>query len=537
MLLAAALALGWSAPLPRLHASRRALPRCALDPTDLELVLRELEKVRDFVSADVAAAAMVQAREKRTIDAFISELQDEVADLGAEIDDRFELVELNLEEQAGAMAREKRAALASRAEALLEELEASAPSREWLKELDAEDVGRYKSPHLPLGARVVVAGVDSAFGALLCGDLARKGYEVVRGSDTCPIGCADPTLPASGALRRELDGADAIVFVCAGAAESGVAPTLLAAASRVLPPTLRRALLVSPRGVDRTFDLAFALRNAMGGLDRQRAAEQAMAAGCERAGATYTVMRAQLERGQGATVGASGFRLAPTDFRLAPGDALDGAVDASAVSEAALQALRRKEAFGARFSIAAAGRADAGGRAGRPGTRSGGALGRFDGAWDDEFIKLVGPEVGRFATARPVPVEWVRAWARRLDAGSAGARDGAVSAFAVYDLPSAASAAAARSVAAALPSGARIRFLASGVEFVGADEEERVKGDFDGAIDVIVERSRVRVVRAEMEPVWRRGTDGSRRQVSPLVKVTSEAYLLKRLAEDLREFG
>jgi hypothetical protein len=34
-------------------------------------------------------------------------------------------------------------------------------------------------------------------------------------------------------------------------------------------------LVLGPRGVDRTLELGFVLRNALGGLDRQRAAEQA----------------------------------------------------------------------------------------------------------------------------------------------------------------------------------------------------------------------------------------------------------------------
>ena len=88
----------------------------------------------------------------------------------------------------------------------------------------------------------------------------------------------------------------------------------------------------------------------------------------------------------------------------------------------------------------------------------------------------------------------------------------------------------------ALPAGARLRFLASGVEFVDANEEERVKGDFDGAIDLLVEQGRVRVVRAEMEPVYRRGTDGSRILKKPLVKMESENKILRMLREDIAEF-
>ena len=81
-----------------------------------------------------------------------------------------------------------------------------------------------------------------------------------------------------------------------------------------------------------------------------------------------------------------------------------------------------------------------------------------------------------------------------------------------------------------------------------AGEEERVKGDFDGAIDLLVEDGtgggrrlgggvgpRVRVVRSEMEPVFRRLLNGGRKQVKPLAKVASEERLLRRLEEALKE--
>ena len=52
---------------------------------DLELVLTELESMRRYVSTDVAKAAMQAAREKSSIDEFISNLQDEVNSLGDSI--------------------------------------------------------------------------------------------------------------------------------------------------------------------------------------------------------------------------------------------------------------------------------------------------------------------------------------------------------------------------------------------------------------------------------------------------------------------
>ena len=52
-------------------------------------------------------------------------------------------------------------------------------------------------------------------------------------SDSVPATCADPTLPASNSLRREIAGVDGIVMLCAGVASSGgVSPTFLTAASR-----------------------------------------------------------------------------------------------------------------------------------------------------------------------------------------------------------------------------------------------------------------------------------------------------------------
>ena len=67
------------------------------------------------------------------------------------------------------------------------------------------------------------------------------------------------------------------------------------------------------------------------------------------------------------------------------------------------------------------------------------------------------------------------------------------------------------------------------------EEEQRIKGDFDGALDFLVEAGRVRVVRSCMEPVWRRLNNGGRRQVAPLVKDASERILLARLQESLLE--
>ena len=509
----------------RLHtdAHRRTRSRptrldAELDPgfdrDSLDVLLLELEGLRDWVSADVATAALAAAREKRDLDAFISELQDEVAAVGAQVKGDFELVEQFLEEQAEAMAAEKRDALAERARVLLDELEAAAPPS--FKSRNVSTVPPLKSSFLPRGASIIVAGVASPFGAALVDGLASCGYNATVCSLNVPPGCADPTLPASGSLRRALSKCEGLVLVCSGAVSNGgVSPTFVAAAARVLPPTLRRVLLLAPRGVDRTFDPAFALRNVFSGLglDRQRAAEQAICSAAAAVGAVSSVMRFEVR-----DLPSEAPSRAPRGIQIAAGDVLEGAVSPSLATRAVREALRRPEAEDCRFSLGA-------------GT---------SGDWADEFLKLLGPEIARLRTpshvTREEMVAWVRGWARELSSATGEDEEPLLrSPFTVLDLPTRAAAAAAKrlELVDALPTGARIRFLASGAEYVDDDGDERMKGDFDGALDLLVEKGRIRIVRAEMEPVWRRSKTEGRKQFTPLVKVESEKRLLRRLAEDL----
>lgn len=488
-----------------------------LDRDSLELVLRALEESRDWVSKDVAAAAMQAAREKRSLDAFISELQAEVAEAGQIISEDFDMLQLHLQDQSEAYARDKQKDMAQRAESLLSALEEAAPPS--FRNRNALAIPPQKSPLLPRGAKVFVAGTNSALGEMLTKMLTSLGHVIRRGPDSCPANFADPTLPPSYKLRREVDGADAIVLVCEGICEGGVNPTYLTCLARVLPPSLRRVLIVSPPGVDRTLDLRFAFKNLLGQLDRQRAAADELAVAARKVSAATTVM--YVEVGEGPDDGV----------RIAAGDALAGGVSAKVAALAVREALSRAESVDKRFSLGPGGNAGAVGL----GPTATAAI------WDDEFLKLQGPEIGRFATEPGVSAEFLRDWARRLqkESGPGGTRSGLLSSFVVVDLPTAAARAAAKRLAHMdeLPMGARIRFLASGAEYVGEEEEERMKGDFDGAIDLLVEERRVRVVRAEMEPVFRRGKDGSRIEVTPLVKVESEARLLARLDADLRAEG
>ena len=231
----------------RSDSARCPRPRLALggnDRAELEELLRSLEGLRDWVSNDVAFAAMQAAREKRSLDAFISELQDEVTGLGEEIAADMELTEMMLDEQSTAFAAERRTAMTERAETLLEELESMAPASFRNREEDATPPE--KSPFLPIGAEVAVMGVRAAGGEALLAALRAAGYELRVCSQSVPATCADPTLPASNSLRRELAGADGLVMLCSGAAaesgagSGGVTPTLLTAASRTPLATRKR---------------------------------------------------------------------------------------------------------------------------------------------------------------------------------------------------------------------------------------------------------------------------------------------------------
>ena len=106
-----------------------------------------------------------------------------------------------------------------RAEALLAELEEAAPAS--FRQRGNATLPPLKSPMLPRGAPVVVMGGEAggAASAALMSALAAAGYAVRIGPASCPAVFADPTLPASSSLRRELAEAEAIVLVCKGAAK------------------------------------------------------------------------------------------------------------------------------------------------------------------------------------------------------------------------------------------------------------------------------------------------------------------------------
>ena len=71
------------------------------------------------------------------------------------------------------------------------------------------------------------------------------------------------------------------------------------------------------------------------------------------------------------------------------------------------------------------------------------------GDWDDEFLRLVGPEIARYNVRRAVPVDWIREFARGLSGGENATQPSVLlSNHVLVPLPTAASAASASSAAA-----------------------------------------------------------------------------------------
>lgn len=183
--------------------------------------------------------------------------------------------------------------------------------------------------------------------------------------------------------HKALAGASALIILSEGAVGKGGVPTkkvgdLLDA----LPPTgLRRLVYVSVHGAERTSELPFSLQNAFGGkLDRAREAEGEVRLRAEGRIPAVSVVRfggVKEAAGAGKEAGGVGGGAGGAEevCELAPGDALQGEVSASAAGGLLVQTLTRMETVNATFSA---------------GPKAASAEG-----WEDELIKLVGPEIFR----------------------------------------------------------------------------------------------------------------------------------------------
>lgn len=229
---------------------------------------------------------------------------------------------------------------------------------------------------LPPGSIVCVAGCQTPVGRALLQSLAAcvpdRGWTLralVGASERPPDLAGVEPMPASPAeLGEALEGASALVILSEGAVgKGGVCTAEVGHLLAALPPAgLQRLVYVSVHGAERTSQLPYSLQNAFGGkLDRAREAEgEVRLRAVGRIPAVSVVRLGGVKETGGAEV-----------CELAPGDALQGEVSASAVAGLLVQTLTRQETVNATFSA---------------GPTLAGA-----GGWDDELIKLVGPEIYR----------------------------------------------------------------------------------------------------------------------------------------------
>jgi len=352
----------------------------------------------------------------------------------------------------------------------------------------------------------VGVGGTTALGPPLLKDLGGGEWKVRA---LLPDGAADPALEgvevqpfapfAPSALAKSVSDAEALVLLSEGACGAGgVEIKAMGRLMKAIGARTRRLVFVSSHGVERTGSLPFNLQNVFGQLDKQRAAEQEVLLRAKNQIPAVSILRlGKLREGSGEGV------------ELAAGDALSGELSVGGAAETLYQTLIRSEAVNASFSAAPA----SGARAG-------------DGSWDDEFVKLVGPELFRRRLGSSLGQRdevdmsvWLRSWGRDLLRPGKGL----TTPIQVVNTPG----------------GVTLRFLSSGNEYDDFDEPQTAdrkwevaarqdspssaRAKADGALRLVFESEpvpRVRVCRAEM-------VEGT------IVKEMSEAAVLERLGRDL----
>jgi len=311
---------------------------------------------------------------------------------------------------------------------------------------------------------------------------------------------------APSVLKQSVAGAAAVVVVSAAAGgKGGVEVEAVARLVKQLGPGLRRLVFISQHGTLRCGQLPFNLKNLLGQLDKLRAAEQEVTLKATRDVPAHAIVRVgKLEDGP-----ETGGRIT-----LAPGDDFDGRTSLTGAAQAVAEVLSRPEAVNASMSLV------------QPADAYGGVASGAD-FWDDEFLKLVGPELLRVPLQRVTADEavgWLRGFAKDF------LRPGKklTTPVEVVDIPG----------------GAMLRFLKSGTGYDDEDEDldddpwaakvggasgyaaaAAAAGKPDGALRLVAEAApfpRVRVCRDEMAP-------------GVVVKEMSEAAVLTRLTKELAE--
>ena len=480
-----------------------------------------VEEIRNALGDQISMGEKIESN-KRWISDYVDMRKDEAAEAVADLDRELENVRDSIETKLDGELSALKAETAAKIDAAVAELRASnaqgPPSARSAAGGAAGGGGAggaggtaagaagaaQLSPELPADALVVVAGATTEVGGLVLRALggAQPGWRLRAllpdgdGGGGLPEGVETKAFApfAPTALKQSLAGADALLIVGAAAGgKGGVEPEAMKRLMEGVTDGLRRVVYLSVHGVERTDKLPFSMANVWGALDKQRAAEQEVLLKAKKALPSHAVVRVGKLVGGGAAAGGA--------LELAPGDNLNGDASAALVADALGMALGRPEAVNASFSLAPSDAA---------------ALGASD--WDDQFLKLVGPELLR----RPLSAlsaadgrEWLREWAREF------LRPGKKLTTPVEVADAA--------------DGVLLRFLSRATGYDDDDGDDDAAGGAwaaaagsaapkpDGALLLVAEAEpapRIRVMRAEMES-------------GMVVKEMSEQTVLARLEKDL----
>uniref|UniRef100_A0A7S2DV39 NAD(P)-binding domain-containing protein n=1 Tax=Haptolina brevifila TaxID=156173 RepID=A0A7S2DV39_9EUKA len=358
------------------------------------------------------------ASDERVIDGFVDDRKGQVSAFQEDFDRSLEAAQEAIESRLEGELRDVESDFMARVDAAVENLRKSSATGDdttaaatAAANAAAEGDG-IPAASIPAGGLIVVAGAGTPLGTELLRAIggSESGWQLralVADGATLNVGDVEcesmpfaPFTPTK--LARSLAGAAAVIVVSAAAGGTGgvepeVVPKILKALDANIPP--RRLIFVSTHGVERTDKLPYNLRNVFGQLDKQRAAEQEIILKARRMCPAFTIVRFGALKDSPPSASASAGRA-----QIQPSDVLDGDLPLAAASSLLSKVLLRDEAINATLSAG-------------PAADTASAIGDEAMYWEDEWLKLVGPEVYR----RPLtvlPVEdailWLREWAQRF---------------------------------------------------------------------------------------------------------------------------